>query len=225
MSLVVQNKTSPTTINPLSTNKLPVPPQSAPSSMPPPTPSTSKPTYASRAAVKPQNRVDNILHVYSTHDSKVPISNSDWHLIEQYTLKQILSLNSTSKEDLLVARSGYDAAHQCGFIAAESVASAEWHKSLISSYQEGSRRFRAWAKGEHPTLFLLRVFLPARYNIISPPEATKQLKSYNPFLVAGTFELQREEAVSDGRALFYSINRESFLKIRETYKLNFPLAG
>jgi hypothetical protein len=105
----------------------------------------------------------------------------------------------------------------------ESVASAEWHKRIISSFDEGGKKFRAWARGEHPTLFQIRVFLPKKYNIIPSIDSTKLLTTYNPFLTTGTFELQREETVGEGRALFFNLNRDSFLIIRETYKLNFML--
>jgi hypothetical protein len=86
--------------------------------------------------------VENILHIYSSHDSKVPISNRDWHIIEQYTLHNLLTQKSISIDDLLVVRSGYDAAHKCGFIAAESVASAEWHKKIIFSFDKDGKKFR-----------------------------------------------------------------------------------
>ena len=194
--------------------------------MPPP-PSSSIPprktTYAEKAASKPQERVENILYIYSSHDSKVPISNGDWHTIEQYTLQNLLSQDSISTDDLLVAKSGYDTAHKCGFIAAESIASAEWHKKIISGYERDGQKFRAWAKGEHPTLFQIRIYLPAKYNIIPSVQSSNILKNYNPFLSQGTFELLREESVGEGRALFCSVSRDAFLKIRETYKLNFPL--
>jgi hypothetical protein len=91
----------------------------------------------------------------------VPISNGDWHLIEQFTLRHLLTQDTIPLEDLLVARSGYDVAHQCGFIAAESVVSAEWHKKIISSFENNGKKIRAWARGEHPTLFHLRIHLPA----------------------------------------------------------------
>jgi hypothetical protein len=181
-----------------------------------------KSAYSKKATIKPQERADNILHVYATQDSKVPIRSTDWHLIEQYTLHMLPSHSSTSVEDLLVARSGYDAAHQCTFIAAETAASEEWHKAIIARYQEGNKRFSALATGEHPTLFLLPVYLPTRYNIITPQEATKQLRSYNPFLGPLIYR-ERKQTVGEGRDLFYCINREAFLKVIETYKLNFPL--
>ena len=126
-------------------------------------------------------------------------------------------------EELLVARSGYDSAHGCGFIAAKSAVSAEWHKEVIAGFNEGHKKFRAWSRGEQPTLFLLRIYLPTRYNIISTPEAANLLITYNPFLRDGSFTLQKEETVSQGRALFFNITRASFLKVRENYKLNFPL--
>jgi hypothetical protein len=113
-------------------------------------------------------------------------------------------------------------AHKCGFIAAESLASAEWHKKIISSFESEGKKFRAWSRGEHPTLFQIRIFLPNKYNIIPTIDSTQILKTYNPFLKIGTFELLREEDVKDGRALFFSISRDAFLKLRETYKLNFP---
>ena len=200
-------------------------PQNPPNPMPPPSsnPSNKIPSYSEKAAFKPHDRVENILHVYASHDSKVPITNADWHVIEQNILRTLLTHDSGSIDDLLVARSGYDAAHSCGFIAAESAASAEWHKRVVSEFGEGGKKFRAWARGEHPTLFQLRVFLPSKYNIIPSIDSTKLLKTYNPFLNEGTFELQREERVGEGRALFFSISRNAFLKVRETYKLNFPL--
>ena len=122
-----------------------------------------------------------------------------------------------------MVRSGYDAAHKCGFIAAESVASAEWHKRIISSFDKDRKKFRAWAKGEYPTLFQIRVHLPSKYNIIPSEESSHILKKYNSFLVSGTFELIREEPVGDGRALFFSVSWDAFHKIRESFKLNFPL--
>jgi hypothetical protein len=64
---------------------------------------------------------------------------------------------------------------------------------IIANFGEGGKMFRAWAWGEHPTLFLFRVFLPAGYNIISTHAATKLLKTYNPQLDEGTFELQKNE--------------------------------
>ena len=114
-------------------------------------------------------------------------------------------------------------AHKCGFIAAESVTSAEWHKKIISSFESEGKKFRAWSRGEHPTLFQVRVYLPTKYNIIPSIDSTQILINYNPYLKTGTFELLREEGVKDGRALFYSVSRDAFLKLRETYKLNFPL--
>jgi hypothetical protein len=122
-----------------------------------------------------------------------------------------------------VARSGYDTVHKCGFIAAESVASAEWHKRIVSSFDANGMKFRAWARGEFPTLFQIRVHLPMKYNIIPSTDSTKLLTAYNPYLASGTFELLREEPVGEGRALFCSLDRGAFLKVRETYKLNFPL--
>ena len=145
--------------------------------------------YVARAAFKPLERVENILHIYSSRDSKVPISNEDWHIIEQFTLEHLLTQDSISVDDLLVARSGYDTTHKCGFIAAESIASAEWHKRIISSFAKDGKKFRAWAKGEHPTLFQIRIFLPAKYNIIPSIESSNILKKFNPFLNSGTFEL------------------------------------
>ena len=113
--------------------------------MPPPT--RIQVPYAEKAAIKPPpERVDNILHVYASHDSKVPITNGDWHLIEQHTLRVMLSDQTSPLEDHLVPRSGYDAAHQCGFIASESAASAEWHKRVIRGYGEGNKKLRAWAR-------------------------------------------------------------------------------
>jgi hypothetical protein len=195
--------------------------------MPPPrfspTIPPNKTTYAERASLKPLERVENILHVYATHDSKVPITNADWHIIEQHLLRMLLAHDSGSMDDLLVARSGYDAAHRCGFIAAESATSAEWHKGVVLGYGGGVKKFRAWARGEHPTLFQLRVFLPSRYNIIPSTDSVKIFCTYNPFLKEGTFELQREESIGDGRALFFNISRDAFLIVRNTYKLNFPL--
>jgi hypothetical protein len=91
--------------------------------------------------------VENILYVYASHNSKVPISNGDWHLIEQFTLINLLKEDTIPLDDLLVARSGYDMAHKCGFIAAESVASAEWHKKIISSFEIEGKKFRAWSRG------------------------------------------------------------------------------
>jgi hypothetical protein len=135
----------------------------------------------------------------------------------------LLAHDVGSMDDLLVARSGYDAAHRCGFIAAESATSAEWHKGVILGYGGGVKKFRAWARGEHPTLFQLRVFLPPRYNIIPSTDSVKILCTYNPFLKDGTFELQREENIGDGRALFFNISRDAFLIVRNNYKLNFPL--
>jgi hypothetical protein len=122
-----------------------------------------------------------------------------------------------------VARSGYDTTHKCGFIAAESIASAEWHKRIVLSFNKEGKKFRAWARGEHPTLFQIRIYLPMKYNIISSINSTQILINYNPFLKSGTFELLREEPSGEGRALFFSVSREAFLQIRETYKLNFPL--
>jgi hypothetical protein len=175
--------------------------------MPPP-PSTSNPpkkslSYAERAVPRPHERVENILHVYATHDSKVPITNDDWHLVEQFILRNLITQDTISSEDLLVVRSGYDSAHKCGFIAAESVASAEWHKRIVSTFLEGEKRFRAWSRGEHPTLFQVRIYLPQKYNIIPTTDIPKLITTYNPFLLNGTFELQREESVGEGRALFF----------------------
>jgi hypothetical protein len=62
-----------------------------------------------------------------------------------------------------------------------------------------------------------------KYNIISSIDSTQILKNYNPYLSAGTFELLREENAGEGRALYFSISRGAFLRVRETYKLNFPL--
>jgi hypothetical protein len=103
------------------------------------------------------------------------------------------------------------------------VASAEWHKKIVSSFESEGKKFRAWSRGEHPTLFQIRVYLPTKYNIIPTTDSTLILQKYNPFLKTGTFELLREEGVNDGRALFFSISRDAFLKLRDTYKLNFPL--
>ena len=73
----------------------------------------------------------------------MPISNEDWRTIEQFTLHNLLTQESISTEDLLVARSGYDTTHKCGFIAAESIASAEWHKRIVLSFdKEGKKILR-----------------------------------------------------------------------------------
>jgi hypothetical protein len=108
-------------------NNQPTPSTSIPTitNTPPPTQRNTT-TYADRAAAKPTEKVENILHVYLTHNSKVTISNADWHVIEQHSLQALIN-DSGSADDRLVLRSGYYAAHQCGFIAAESLASANWH--------------------------------------------------------------------------------------------------
>jgi hypothetical protein len=66
---------------------------------------------------------------------------------------------------------------------------ADWHKDFISKFPKHNKKFIAWPKEEQQMLFILRVFLLAKYNIQSTPAAFKLLKTYNPYNSKGTFEI------------------------------------
>ena len=106
-------------------------------------PKPVKPTYASKAKSPPKARVlvQNILYVYSTSDSKKALSLKDWEAIDNH-----LILKEVSQEpgnSVKIAKSGYDSAHNCGYIACKNLASENWVKDVIRCLGGGDQTFPA----------------------------------------------------------------------------------
>ena len=183
------------------------------------------PSYAS-AAKKPTARVEHMLYVYGTNARKAPIFQKEWAKIETFLLglqEAELLDGSASADEIKIAYAGYDANHQCGIIAAKSEISLEWHKDAIQRYPN-VKPFRAWAKGETPELYIVRVFLPPKYTHIKSDNLTPVLKKLNPFLETGIFEWRESEETKGGMAILYETDKDSFQTIRKAgWKLEFLL--
>lgn len=220
----------------------PTPPPLIPVIIPPPPPSAKppattsgkktipslmsiKPTYAS-AATKAKERVEDILHVYSSQTKKNQISADVWERI----MEELISIHYNSvlskaidPKAIRVAHAGYDEKHACGFIACRDEVSAGWHKKAVSTIRLGGSVFRAWAKGDIPPVRLTRIYLPLRFHNLEAEDIINLLKAYNSELKDGELTFKRmENLLQGGRALFLEMDQDSYTHVRNKhYKLEF----
>ena len=192
---------------------------------------TSKPSFASKAKeAKNKERVEDILHVYSSKNRKSPISALEWEYIESHLITlhtmHVLSDKSDPKA-VRVAHSGFDDKHGCGFIACRDSDSANWHKEAIKSIEgSGGLVFRAWAKGDLPEVRLCRLYLPSRFQDIPVEKILELIKAYNPPIKNGTLIFKNSEPTKNqgGTALFIEFDADSYTYIRDNkYKIEFIL--
>ena len=186
-----------------------------------------KTTYA-RAASKQKERVEYLLHVYSSKNKKSPISQCEWDyileiLIDLHT-SQVLEGRINPKE-VSVAHTGFDDKHHCGFIACRNEESAAWHKKAVETVTGSDGLvFRAWAKGDLPQVRLCRIYLPARFDRIPVDKVIPLIKAYNSELKESDISLKKADTLQGGRALFVEIDQDSYTHIRtKQYKLEFVL--
>ena len=190
-------------------------------------PKPVKPTYASKAKSPPKARVlvQNILYVYSTSDSKKALSLKDWEAIDNH-----LILKEVSQEpgnSVKIAKSGYDSAHNCGYIACKNLASENWVKDVIRCLGGGPNLpspFRAWSRGEQPETRICRLFFPARFDCLNDNMLVPILLRHNPSLSQGTITLASSEIVQGGRAVFLEMDAASYGYAKSrNHKLEFTM--
>ena len=172
--------------------------------------------------------VDYLLHVYSSRQRKDRITPEEWRLVNKSLILAHLEFTKEggNPADLDTAHSNHDEKSGCGIIACRTRTGANWFKNQIDLIRgQEDTRFRAWERGEHPSVTLCRVFLPSpRLEDIPNQEVIPLIRTYNPGLPKGNFTLKREEGATGGRALLVEIDNESYSTIRNSrYKLKFMM--
>ena len=170
-----------------------------------------KGTYADRAKApaSPRELLTNILYVYTSHDRKIPLGQSDWDLVDKQLIRGLLEY----PELVRIANSSYDKHHSCGYIACRDKTSEDWVKNCVLSMTgNGGIGFRAWSRDEKPEVKLCRLFLPARFEDLSDSVVLTQLVRYNPF-IKDKITLKQTTQEQRGRAIFLEIEPSTYTTI------------
>ena len=171
----------------------------------------NKGTYADRAKApaSPRELLTNILYVYTSHDRKIRLGQSDWDLIDKQLIHGLLG----HPELVRIANSSYDKHHYCGYIACRDKASEDWVKNCVLSMTgNGGVGFRAWSRDEKPEVKLCRLFIPARFEDLSDSVILTQLVRYNPF-IKDKFTHKQTSQEQRGRAIFMEIEPSTYTTI------------
>ena len=170
-------------------------------------------TYADRTKTKirPEELGTFILHVYTTHDRKNPLSLEDWKQVDEQLIHGLVN-----HPDLVhIVSSSYNAKHWFGYVACKDLESQDWVKRLVRGMKGNSVGYRAWSRDEKPFLPVCRLFLPSRFDSLDDETAFAQLCRYNPPLQSDSINLKGSEMVQGGRAIFLEMTPNVYQYIKD----------
>jgi hypothetical protein len=177
-------------------------------------------TYADRAKskIRPEELGKFILHIYSTHDRKNPLSLKDWNQVDEQLICGLVN----HPEPIHIVSSSYNAKHWFGYVACKDLESQDWVKRLVGGMGGNEVGYRAWSRDEKPIMPVCRLFLPSRFDSLDDATAIVQLYKYNPLLKPGSINLKGSEIVQGGRAIYLEFNPETYVLIKnKEHRLSF----